>query len=184
MKALSSARKTSRRRKIIITVVIALILAGAGIYAVYALNKKSEDKNAADPTNHSAKHKTADDADSQDKSASNANSSGSGLPDNSDSKTSEQVPANTALSVSITSASQSGGMVKADAQTNGGGTCVFLYQPADGGKPVTRQVAVNNNSCAVSISQNEFAYLGQWKLTVTYYENNGKAEVSQNVTIN
>jgi hypothetical protein len=106
------------------------------------------------------------------------------LPNNSNDTTSGAVPTNAALTVKVLSSNQSGGLIKSTAQTSDTGTCVFLYAPADGGRPVTREVASAGNLCSVSISQNEFTYLGTWKLTVTYYREGAKAEVSQDVSIN
>lgn len=106
-----------------------------------------------------------------------------GLPDNTTTTTPSKVPTSADLSVSITSISQSDGIVRANAKTSSDGTCVFLFQPGDNGKPVTRQVEITDNACSVNISQDEFVYLGQWSLSVTYYNGGNKAEASQDVTI-
>lgn len=179
MKSLSSKSSLSRRRKIIIAGVI-LLLIGASVGA-YFYNKQIQDEatkkeQESSDSSHSSKEDIIN--------SKNSSNSSEGLPKNSSSTTSEQVPTSSSLSVNIASTSQTGGMVKASAQTSGSGTCVFLYQPADSGKPVTREINVTNNNCSLAISQNEFAYLGNWKLTVTYYSGGGKVEASQNVTIN
>jgi len=75
-------------------------------------------------------------------------------------------------------------MVESSAQTNNSGTCVFNFKPADDGKPVTRQVAVSNKTCSTSIPENEFTYIGNWSLTVTFYNNSQKAEAQKDVSIN
>lgn len=108
----------------------------------------------------------------------------SGLPNDADLMTTDQVPVSSDLSVSITSLSQSDQSVIAKAKTSGNGTCVFLFQPSDNSKPVTRQVSTSNNSCSVNIPVGEFAYLGVWKLTVNYYNNNARKETSRDVSIN
>lgn len=174
MKSLSSKKSSSRRRKIIIFVVIlALIGVGVGAYYYPKIYKQEPTggQQAAETDNSVKKEDTSE-------------TPSEGLPDNSSSVTSDQVEASPSLSVSIADASQSSGMVRASAKTSGSGTCVFLYEPSDGGKPVSKSTVVNGNACSFSASQNEFAYLGQWKLTVTYYNSGKKAEASQNVTIN
>jgi len=107
-----------------------------------------------------------------------------GLPSNSTETTSEEVPVSENLQVTITSFSQSNGVVQVSTKTSGEGTCVFAFKPADGGKPVTKQMTVDNKSCNISIPETEFAYLGQWALSVTFYNDNLKAEVQQDVSIN
>lgn len=107
-----------------------------------------------------------------------------GLPSDSSNTTTDQIPSSEALSVDITSFTQSSGLVEAIASTNNSGTCVFTFKPADSGKPVTKQIVVENKSCKVSIPENEFAYIGQWSLTVTFYNNSEKSEVQKNVSIN
>lgn len=174
MKSLSSKKSSSRRRKIIIfVVVLALIGVGVGAYYYPKIYKQepAEEQQTAE-TDNSVKKEDTNEAPSE------------GLPDNSSSVTSDQVEANPSLSVDIADTSQSSGMVRASAKTSGSGTCVFLYEPGDGGKPVSKSTVVSGNVCSFSASQNEFAYLGQWKLTVTYYNGGKKAEASQNVTIN
>lgn len=174
MKSLSSKKSSSRRRKIIIFVVI-LALIGVGVGAYYypkIYNQESTEGQQVDETDNSAKKDDTNKTPSE------------GLPDNSSSVTSDQVETNSEMSVDIISASQSNGMVRAAASTSGSGSCVFLYSPEDGGKPVSKTVSVSGSTCNFSTSQNEFTYLGQWKLTVTYYNGGKKAEASQNVTIN
>lgn len=177
MNSLSLKSPTSRRRKTLVAVIVAVLVLG-GIGAAYYFTRPTTDKNASDPTNNSAKRDAANQDDGKAPSG-----AGAGLPKSSTSMTSDQVPISSKLSITITSTSQSDGLVKASAQTSGSGTCVFLYQPSDDGKPVTRQLDTSGNTCSVNISQNEFVYLGQWQLTVTYYSDNSKAEVSRNVTI-
>jgi len=176
MKMNPNRKTSSRRKKIILCLSILLILAVAGSVAYLMVqNKKDQQEHLkAEQPGESSKQDIID----------NTSKPSEGLPDDSTSTTSDQVPTDSALSVSITSTTQSSGTVRASAQTSGAGTCVFIYQPSDGGKPVTREVAVTNNTCSVEISQNEFAYLGQWKLTTTYYKDGSKTEVSKDVTIN
>lgn len=181
---LTLRKSSSRRRRVIIFVVIlALIGVGAGTYYVIKTNQDAQEKQKAlDKDREAAGNNSAKKSDvSKNKTS---NNSGSGLPENSTSTTSNQVPTSSALSVNITSTSQANGLVSASAKTNGDGTCVFLYSAGDKDKPVTRQVSTSGGNCSTSISQNEFSYLGQWQLTVTYYNGGKKAEASKNVTIN
>lgn len=182
MKALSSKKSFSRRRKIIIFVVLfALIGVGVGAYYVTQENQKAaeadkaldRDRKAAE-TDKSAKK----DAMSKDKNA----SSSEGLPENSANITSDEVQTSSELSVEILSTSQSGGYVNASAKTSGDGTCVFSYTK-DGDKPASKQVAATSGKCSSSLPEPEVPY-GSVKLTVTFYKDGKKAEVSQNVTIN
>lgn len=181
MKSLSSKRSFSRRRKIIITTVV-LLLISAGVGAYYYTQQKQDEalkkERESSKTSSTAKEDVINDPKT-------SSSSSEGLPKNSTTVTSEQVPTSSNLSVSITSVSQADGMVSATAKTNGAGTCVFLYSVGDKDKPVTRQVDIQNNSCSTSISQNDFSYIkSPWTLRVTYYNGNNKAEASQNVKIN
>lgn len=174
----SAPRKTSNKRKMTMIIIATLILLVGSAITYFILQQRAQDElKIAQPSN-SAKN----DIINSDKN--NTSTPSEGLPEDSIDSTSDEVPTSSELSVSFSSTSQTNGLVQASVSTNGGGTCVFLYQPADGGKPVTRQVGVENNGCSVSISQNEFAYLGEWKLTATYYKDGNKAEVTQSVTIN
>lgn len=106
------------------------------------------------------------------------------LPEESTAITNEEVATGSNLSVNIDSVAQRNGRVFSVARTNDEGVCVFLFEPFDAGKPISRQVSTSNNACSTDISEGEFTYLGQWKLTVTYYNNGQKTDTSQDVTIN
>lgn len=176
MKTLTQ-NKTSSRKKIILVSLLAVVLVGVSIYGYRTYQRNLFSDKYADPTNQTSKQAISDNKD-------NSSELTEGLPKDSSSITSDQVPTNPNLSVAITDTSQIDGLVKATAKTSGNGTCVFLYQPADNGKPITQQVNVSaDNTCSVSIPEASFAYLGSWQLNVTYYSNEEKTEVSQNVTI-
>lgn len=105
-----------------------------------------------------------------------------GLPENSSSTTSDEVPLSNET-VSISEFSQSDGSVRATASVSANeGTCVFLYT-TEGDKPVTQQVSVKDSSCHSSIAEVNFSKLGDWLLKVTYYRNAEKVEAMQNVEI-
>lgn len=182
MKSLSSKRSLFRRRKIIIFVVL-LSLIGVGVSAYYvtqANQKAAEAEKARDRDRKAAESdKSAKkDALSKDKDA----SSSEGLPENSANITSDEVQTSSELSVEILSTSQSGGYVNASAKTSGDGTCVFSYTK-DGHKPASKQVSATSGKCTSSLPEVEVPY-DSVKLTVTFYKDGKKAEVSQNVTIN
>ena len=157
---------------IIIASVVAVLVLGFIAYTLIASRMNENNTNSTDSTDASTVDvNKATDAPSE------------GLPTD-QTQTSDQVPTNDDLTVSIESVSQSDGMVQASAKTSASGTCTFVYKPADGGKPVTRQVGVTGQACAASVSEAEFTYIGQWSLTVTFYNNGEKAEVQKNVSIN
>lgn len=105
------------------------------------------------------------------------------LPAKSQYKSSEDIPVSDKLSVSIESVVQSNGFVHAKVKTSNSGVCVLSFIPNDRGKPVTKEVVVNNNICTADIHENEFSYIGQWGLSVVFYSEKYKAEASKNVTI-
>lgn len=98
------------------------------------------------------------------------------------SQVSEEIPLASALSVEITSWKQENRLVESTAKTSSDGMCVFQYT-ADGDKPVVREVKVENNECKSSIPELYFSKIGAWKLKVVYYNNDQKAEVLRDVTI-
>lgn len=183
MKKLSSKKSLSKRRKLIILLAL-IVLVGAGIGMYYYTKYSQEQAEKQAVIDRDRKAALTDKSAKKDSLDETKKTSSAGLPDNSTNLTSDQVPTSSSLSVNIASSSQANGFVKATANTNGSGTCVFSYRPADDGMPVTRQVEASGNTCSVNISQNEFTYLGTWTLKVTYYSNGTKAEASQNVTIN
>jgi len=107
-----------------------------------------------------------------------------GLPSNSETTTSDQVPISENITVSITEINQTSGTVSTSASIQGiqsDGTCVFTYTSDD--KPVVRQVTSSNQRCSTSIPEVEFTKIGNWNLNVTFYNDSQKAETDQSVTI-
>jgi len=167
-------KPSSRKKYIYLVPIIAVIVIAAVIYLVFALNKPKQNTPTTTntPTSGSVNaNKTT-------------NTPSEGLPADTSTTTSDQVPVNNSLAVSITSFTQTGGTVTAVAKSSGSGTCVFTYKPADNGKPVTQQVTVTDNTCSTNIPEGEFTYLGNWTLSVTYYNNSQKIDTQKNVTIN
>lgn len=183
MKALSSRKKSSKRHKLIFfAILVSLISGSVGAYYIYKTNQKSADNQTTTEIGQTAESGDDTEAAGVDKDQKTQDADG-GLPDNSATTTTDQVETSSALSVKITSTSQSNGIVFAKATTNGTGTCEFLYKPGDGGKPVSKTVSVSAKSCSFSASQNEFNYIGKWTLKVTYYSGGKKVEAVKNVTI-
>jgi hypothetical protein len=111
---------------------------------------------------------------------------GSGLPEDSTTKKISQVPSTNIVSVKIADFTQSDRTVSATANITGNrtqGTCVFSYTTTDA-KPVVEQMSSVGNICTSKISEVKFNKLGEWNMSVTFYLDNTKSEVSQNVTIN
>lgn len=179
MKTISS-RHSSKKRLILIGIIVAIMLsiAGVGVYLYISQNSTDTGKDKSGRADEIKKN-------TPEKSSgkNNSTSSSNGLPNDSTEKTTDQVPTDSSLSVTITSTSQSNGQVKASAQTSADGTCVFQYT-TDGDKPVVSQVEASNSSCSTSIPEVQFAKLGAWQLKVTLYSNSKKAETTTNVTIN
>lgn len=166
-------KSSSKKRQIIIVIFITVIAISILAFGMFWYNKYNTDID-----NHKiirSQNQNSDKTPTQQTG---------GLPNNTTTTTPSQVPTSTELSISITKVLQSNGIIQASAQTNGDGTCVFLFHPGDKGKPVTHQVETTSNVCSVDISQDEFSYLGQWSLNVTYYNGGNKTEASQDVTIN
>jgi len=104
-----------------------------------------------------------------------------------DSKTTDQIPASTAFTIKIASASESNGVVSAAAitsPTTTDGYCIFTYT-SQGGRPVVSdRINVDGGQCSWAQSANSFDFIGSWNLNVSYYLNDTKAEANQSVTIN
>lgn len=165
--------KRSSKKKYLYLISLVVVVIIAAIASFMILNKPKPESSATTNTSVSepANSSKTTEAPSQ------------GLPSNPTETTTDQVPVSKDLTVSITSFTQSNGIVESVAQSSGSGTCVFTYRPGDGGKPVTRQVAISDNICKASIPEGEFAYIGQWSLIVTFYSNSQKAEAQKNVSI-
>ena len=173
---MKSIKNRNRNKKPLIIVVAVLVIIGATAGAVfYKINQDTTQKHDAQTSNKQRADQVKRDA--------KKNDNKEGLPSNSESKTSDQVPTSTTKSISIASTSQSNGKVEAIAQASDDGTCVFLYT-SEGDKPVTTQSTTNSKTCTSSVPEVQFAKLGLWKLTVTLYVSNEKAEATKDVTIN
>lgn len=177
MKLTSSKKRLSRSQRFILIAVTSTVVVAASVGMYLFIRRSNEDALKKSQPSTSAKEDVLNNPDTKTPSV-NEN-----LPSDSTSTTEDKVLTDPDLSVSVTDFSQSNGSVSTNAKTSGSGVCVFLFQPSDDGKPVTRQSDVNNSNCSIDIPESEFSYLGDWKLTVTYYKDQKKTETSRNVTI-
>jgi len=179
-----TSAKSKRKFALVITLLIFALLVSGGIVYRHRLTQERS----------STEQKIRDEAqiDSSKKDVQtevkigNSGSKSTNLPANSTSTTSDEVPVSNALSVSISNTGQSNGVVTSAATVTGldeSGTCVFTYS-TPGDRPVVQQVTTTNKICQSNIPEVQFSKLGTWKLSVVFYQNNARAETSQNVTIN
>ena len=105
-------------------------------------------------------------------------------------KTTDQIPANNSVSITVDELTQSNGVVRFKATTTStasGGKCsLTLTNPND--KPVTRTVdaKVSNSvdTCGpIEIPEQEFSYLGEWTATLRYYINDTQVVVTKAINI-
>jgi hypothetical protein len=102
---------------------------------------------------------------------------------------SQNVPISPTVTLTDLSVSQSNGSVHATAavadNNDTTASCVFTFEnPND--KPVVRQVGVSDSgkTCdSGNIPEQEFTFLGQWKLTLNYYVNGTQAKATTTITI-
>jgi cytoskeletal protein RodZ len=174
--------KGRKNKALFIGIPFLLILLGASTaFLIVRRNNQQNQTNDTKAQDEAQTESAKSSAASEENSVNSAN-----LPSNSSSLTTNQVPTSSAMTVQISNFSQSNGTVNATATIAGSskaGTCVFSFNsPED--RPVIKQVPSTLESCSVSIPEVEFSRLGSWKLTVTLYVDNAKAEATQNVTIN
>ena len=168
-------KQTNNNRVILITaaVIIVLLLIIGGFF----LYKKMQE-DTVKPTTTSDNKKISNDI----KSNSKPISKDADIPENSASKTSQDIPKSTIKTITLISTSQTNGNVDAVATTSAEGYCAFQYTTTDD-KPVVSQSNTSNKQCVSSIPEIQFSKLGTWKLTATYYADNEKAETTKDVTI-
>lgn len=171
--------KPNKRRRLIYLLLVLAIAVLVGLFYMFYINKTDDtvDPNSTDPTIETTKTK----------------SKNSELPLDSDDiprdATSDQIPSNPQLSVSISNFSQANGEVKAEALINGSsgdGTCVFNFSTPEG-KPVVKELASsttgNEQLCSLTLTEVEFDKIGTWELTVTFYKDGAKSVASKNVEV-
>jgi len=166
-------KQIKSKRNPLLFVGLAALVVGAGVVAMLWLWPKAQPASS-DNTERANDIKQSqplvDDSDSE---------TGTETPVNT---TSENVPTDDSLHVTIGQFTQSQGQVRSSATISGQGTCVFLYSSEDT-KPVVDEVTSAGGVCESSVSEVNFSKLGSWKLKVTYYSGDKKAEETRDVTI-
>ena len=101
-------------------------------------------------------------------------------------KTTDQIPNNPALSLTITKLEQKNGAVAYQAELNDktqNGTCAAEFT-SEGARPVTSTTSASNGICGpVSIPELQFTKIGDWKLTLRYYTNNTQVSTQQTFSV-
>ncbi len=173
-------KSTKERSKKPILLLIGLVIALLAAVSVYwfAIRDTSPavvDGNATDPTINSSKELSSNESSTKSSSASGTESTSN----------SEDIPVSTALAVTGIKLSQESGFVNASAQISGStqaGTCVFSFTATDS-RPVVKEASATSD-CSIKIAEVEFDKIGEWNLSVTFYQQNTKATAEQKVTIN
>lgn len=177
----SIAAKKPRKKWLIFALLLLIVfgaIVGGVLYKRYYDNKQQAlQKERDESQTESAKKAVSKSSDSDIES--------SGLPENSNSITSDQVPNNSSVKLAVASVNQANGMITVSGTISGtsqNGTCVFSFTKPEN-KPVVKQVQSSASSCSVQIPEAEFTMLGSWTLLVTHYVNGTKTEVQREVTI-
>lgn len=177
----------SRTKKIVIGASVALLLIVSGLLYVYAFNgtlfgwpnrshtATPETKTTPSPTQVAPSATPAAGV-----------SKGNDQTSTTTPKDTSQIPVSTISTVTITQLSEDANNVTASATiTNASqsGTCSFVFtNPYN--KPIALQSSVVNSSCGpVSVPDNTFPSVGDWKLTVSYFYQNTQATAEQTITI-
>lgn len=171
----NSIKKTKNRKKIIITSLLVIALLAPAVYYLIYNTQQEDDQGEvvtpkselSDPTLHKGDSETIYDG-----------------------KTTDQIPENTDITVTITSLQQHDDMVTFSATTTStaaDGKCVITFtNPND--RPISRTidaaVGQNNSQCGpISIPAHEFSFIGDWTATIRYYSNETQAVASKVISI-
>ena len=170
----------SNKKKILIISLIATLLIAGGAAAFYLTQQN-------DPSNEE-NSKTSQDTPTTDTNKKGETPAES-LPDNSQGTTTEDVPVSSTASAKITRLEQQDMTVyfAADiSNTTTAGRCVVSFTTTND-RPVIREFDSTQNganrSCNLDLSALEFSYLGEWKVTLRYYEGNTQVVTEGLVTI-
>lgn len=105
-------------------------------------------------------------------------------------KTSNQIPVSPTMTATITDLEESNQQIHFSASVSNAssaGTCVVTFSnPND--RPVTKQVAAtyagSTSTCGpLTLSANEFSYIGTWQVSLHYYEGTQQAGAEGSVVI-
>jgi hypothetical protein len=169
-------QKASHKKFIILSVVgVLCIAAGASAYFLVLRPNNSADvshnkENSSDKLNPQSKENLPSSDASSDVDAS---------------KSTDQIPVKQEASLTITSLKQSDGSVSYAATfdgIDGDGTCSAQFTTPNA-KPVTRTTKAAGQECSASIPEMEFTQLGEWTLTVRYYNANSQVTATKAINV-
>jgi len=172
-------RKSTVAKKIIVFVLVLVAVLVAFTGFAYAANIWPFN-NSTVPTSDTQNNNSQE----------NATKDGNPSSEDTPTKTTDQIPLNNSVVVTIDELAQSNGLITFKATVassiQGGKCSLSLTNPND--KPVTRTVnATSSNSTQIcgpiEISEQEFSYLGEWTATLRYYINDTQALATKAITI-
>lgn len=169
-------QKKSHKKAIVLSVIGVLIVAAGA--AAYFLATRPDDS----AVKAREKANSSDTQNPQNKKNIPSSDASSGVDPN---KSTAEVPVKPEASLAITSLKQSNGEVSYAATfdgIDGDGTCSAQFT-APGAKPVTRTAKASGQECSASIPEMEFTQLGEWTLTVRYYNSNSQVTATKAINV-
>lgn len=175
--------KNKNRKRILLLLAAITLLAAIGLFIYFNQPQDNNNSRSSKPQKESSKSDMPSNSDTapqveQQKKPPVAS------PDVDPSKTTNEIPASSSVSISITNLVQSGEKISYNADvvgtTNGKCSAIFTNKI---GKPVTRVIETTSGKCSADISVSEFDALGDWTLQLTFYSNNTQSSDSKVITI-
>lgn len=173
--------KKQKSRKTLIIAITAgfLVLLAAAIF--WLVSSRSDEETSTSPSTDEANSQQLEDG----KTKPTNPKENPPTPTNTG-QSSEDVPVNTATTLTITELVQQGSEVRLNSAlsgADGGGTCVATFTNSDG-RPVVREFAsAGADGCGpLTIPSIEFSALGEWELTLRFY-NQGEQTVTKQTII-
>ena len=177
--------KQKRNPKLIITIVIAVVLVAGYSVTAYAAHLWPFPDDSSSTNTQTQQQDPSEGSDPSDKNNAPSTTSNKNVDAT---KTSNEIPENTTLTLTITDLSQddNNGTINYTANlddTNQTGSCVAEFT-TDGAKPVTSTTNANQGVCgSVKIPDVEFTKLGTWTLTLHYYTNNTQVVATKTIDV-
>lgn len=176
----------SRTKKIIIGASIVLLLVVSSLLYVYAFNGNLFGWSISPHTTNPVIKTSPPPQITPSVTPATGASKGSDQTGTTTPKDTSQIPVSTTSTVTITQLSEDANNVTATAaiaNASQSGTCSFVFtNPYN--KPITLQSSAVNSSCGpVSVPNNAFPSVGDWKLTVSYFYQNTQATAEQVIKI-
>lgn len=169
-------QKKSHKKAIVLSV-IGVLLVAAGAAAYFLATRPDDSASKA-----REKANSSDTQNPQNKENIPSADASSGVDPN---KSTAEVPVKPEASLTISSLKQSNGEVSYAATfdgIDGDGTCSAQFT-APGAKPVTRTTKASGQECSASIPEMEFTQLGEWTLTVRYYNSNAQVTATKAINV-